>query len=99
MEKLEDFNKFNETIKYGLIVLDSLNEKLQTGMFWLDDIVHFVGYLNKPTELDIENLKEELSTDEDFGLKDISERLLIFEAPQEIVDEYIKILKNDENNN
>jgi len=63
--------------------------------FWLDDIVHFVGFWDKPTELDINNIKEELRTDNEFGLTDISDRLLIFEAPQEIVDEYIKIMKKE----
>ena len=95
MEKLETFEEFTPSeIKYGIVVLDAANEKLQSGEFFMDDIVHFVGYLKQPTETDIENLREELRTDEEFGLTDIIDRLVIFEAPQEIVDSYLEIIKN-----
>lgn len=94
MEKLEIFEEFKPSeIKYGIVVLDAANEKIQSGEFFMDDIIHFVGYLEKPTKKDIENLREELRTDEEFGLTDL-DRLVIFEASQEIVDNYLEIIKN-----
>lgn len=39
------------------------------------NIVHFVNYVNRPTENDILSAYEELSTDEEFGLLDCSDDL------------------------
>ncbi len=99
MEHIKLFEEFKFEIKYGLVVLDSANEKLQSGEFFMEDIVHFVGYKTAPTEADIENLREELKTDTSFGLTEIIDRLIIFEAPKEIVnnytDIYVDIIKNE----
>lgn len=74
-------------IKYGLIAIDPL----QKGE--MIDILHFCGYWDRPTEIDAESLRKELSEDEEFGLTDIADRLEIFDAPDYIVQEYIKIIK------
>ena len=74
-------------MKYGLIVIDSVQEGEMM------DILHFVGYWNKPTKKDADLLREELMTDEEFGLTDIAHRLDILPAPDYIVDEFKKELE------
>jgi hypothetical protein len=71
-------------IKYGLIVVDP-NQRGE-----MLDILHFVGYWNKPTKVDINSLKEELMTDKEFGLTKIAHRLDILPAPDYIVQKFIK---------
>ena len=71
-------------IKHGLIVVDPNQEGEML------DIIHFVGYWNKPTKVDADSLRKELMTDEEFGLTEIAHRLDIFPAPDYIVQEYIK---------
>jgi len=71
-------------IKYGLIVIDPTQEDEMM------DILHFVGYWNKPTKKDADLLREELMTDEEFGLTEIAHRLDILPAPDYIVEEYKK---------
>jgi hypothetical protein len=72
-------------IKYGLIVIDPTQEDEMM------DILHFVGYWNKPTKKDADLLREELMTDKEFGLTEIAHRLDILPAPDYIVEEF----KND----
>jgi hypothetical protein len=69
-------------IKYGLIVIDPTQEDEMM------DILHFVGYWNKPTKKDADLLREELMTDKEFGLTEIAHRLDILPAPDYIVEEY-----------
>jgi hypothetical protein len=76
-------------MKFGLIVIDPTQEGEMM------DILHFVGYWNKPTKKDADSLREELMTDEEFGLTEIAHRLDILPAPDYIVEEY----KNDIINN
>lgn len=71
-------------IKHGLIVVDPNQEGEML------DIIHFVGYWNKPTKVDADSLRKELMTDEEFGLTEIAHRLDILPAPDYIVQEYIK---------
>ena len=77
-------------IKYGLMVIDPTQEGEMI------DILHFVGYWNKPTKIDADSLREELLTDEEFGLTEIAHRLNILPAPDYIVQEYIKDITEDE---
>lgn len=72
------------TIKYGLIVVDP-DTADDDGMM---DIIHFVGFWDEPTSIDIESLRKELGEDEEFGLCEIIDRLVILPAPSEIVDLY-----------
>ena len=74
-------------IKYGLIVIDPTQEGNMM------DILHFVGYWNKPTKIDVDLLREELMTDEEFGLTDIAHRLDILPAPDYIIKHYINEIK------
>lgn len=72
--------------KYGLMVIDPTQESDML------DILHFVGYWVKPTKKDAELLRDELMTDEEFGLTEIAYRLDILPAPDYIVKEYINRL-------
>jgi len=74
-------------IKYGLIVVDPTQEGEMM------DILHFVGYWEKPTLENAESLREELMTDEEFGLTEIAHRLDILPAPDYIVQEFLKGLE------
>ena len=73
-------------IKYGLIVIDPTQEGEMM------DIIHFVGYWDVPTKNDADQLREELMTDEEFGLTEIAHRLDILPAPDYIVEEFMKDL-------
>jgi hypothetical protein len=77
-------------IKYGLIVIDPTQEGEML------DILHFVGYWVEPTKTDADSLRQELLTDEEFGLTEIAHRLDILPAPDYIVQEYIKDITEDE---
>ena len=77
-------------IKYGLIVIDPLQEGDML------DILHFVGYWNKPAKNDADSLREELMTDESFGLTEIAHRLNILPAPDYIVKHYIENIVENE---
>lgn len=70
-------------VKYGLIVINPIQEGEMM------DILHFVGYWDKPTKKDADLLREELMTDEEFGLTEIAHRLDILPAPNYIVKQYI----------
>ena len=78
-------------IKYGLIVIDPT----QKGDMM--DILHFVGYWNKPTKKDAESLREELMVDEEFGLTEIAHRLDILPCPDYLLKEFVNdIIENYE---
>ena len=77
-------------IKYGLIVIAPIQEGEMM------DILHFVGYWNKPTKNDANSLREELMEDEEFGLTEIAHRLDILPAPDYIVKEYVGRINGDD---
>jgi len=74
-------------MKYGLMVIDPTQKNEMM------DILHFVGYWNEPTKKDADLLREELMTDEEFGLTEIAHRLDILPAPDYIVEEFKKELE------
>jgi hypothetical protein len=71
-------------IKYGLMVIDPEQEGE------MKDILHFVGYWEEPNKTDADQLREELMTDDEFGLTEIAHRLDILPAPEYIIKEFIK---------
>ena len=77
-------------IKYGLMVVDPT----QQGEYL--DILHFVGYWEKPTKDDAELIRKELMEDQEFGLTEIAHRLEIFPAPDHILKQYIGETENGE---
>ena len=76
-------------IKYGLMVIDPTQESEMM------DILHFVGYWEKPTQTDADSLRQELLTDEEFGLTEIAHRLDILPAPDYIVQEYVNMINHE----
>ncbi len=70
-------------IKYGLIAIDPEQEGE------MKDVLHFCGYWEEPTKNDADSLRDELMTDEEFGLTEIAHRLDILPAPEYIVKEFI----------
>ena len=93
LKEIINSNQHNpKDIKYGLMVVDPNQEGEML------DILHFVGYWEKPTKLDADSLRKELMTDEEFGLTEIADRLDILPAPDYIVEKYVKeIIANEEN--
>ena len=85
-EKYSDEQNLNFDIKYGLIVLN--RKDIEDGIY---EILHFVGYEKEPTDIDISSLKDELNTDDSFGLSNLGENLIIIRASEETVEEYKKI--------
>ena len=77
-------------IKYGLMGIDPTQESEML------DVLHFVGYWNKPSKQDAASLREELMTDEEFGLTEIAHRLDILPAPNYIVKHYIENIAENE---
>ena len=71
-------------IKFGLIAIDPEQEGEMV------DVLHFCGYWNQPTLVDVENLRKELAEDPEFGLTDIAHRLDIIPAPDYIVQEFVQ---------
>jgi hypothetical protein len=77
-------------IKYGLIAIDPTQEGDML------DILHFCGYWKEPTKADASGLREELMSDEEFGLTEIAHRLDILPAPDYIVKHYIENIVENE---
>jgi len=77
-----------EGCTYGIIVVDpeSQNDKDI-------EMVHFVGYWEKPDKEDFEDVKRELKEDDQFGLVDIAEKLEYIvctgEELREIIEQYM----------
>jgi len=85
-EKLWEISnrKFIESIRFGLVAVDVMGAAR-----------HFCGYVEKPTQKDIDHLMHELQTDESFGL--VGEHFTLVEAPQEVVDCYLQELRGEDN--
>jgi hypothetical protein len=81
-------------IRYGLIAIDPAEEgEMKT-------VQHFCGYWNEPNEIEAQSLLEELMLDEEFGLTEIADRLVIMRASDDLVQEYVtKIIEHEKNNN
>ena len=60
------------TITHGLMIVEPFDEKSKN-----IELHHFVGYWKKPTQKNIEHLREELKTDEEFGLTDKIDELIV----------------------
>lgn len=79
-------------INYGLIVVDPSEQGDKT-------ILHFCGFTEKPSDRDFEFLRGELRDDPEFGLQEIWDKVEILEAPENIVEEYKKIISETPNEN
>jgi hypothetical protein len=83
----ENYNP--KDIKFGLIAVNPTQEGDML------DVLHFCGYWNQPTLVDVDSLREELKSDPDFGLTDIADRLDIIPAPDWLVQEYVEGMSED----
>lgn len=80
----------------GIVVIDSENTYNDNGNI---NIIHFVGYWEKPSIEDYISLHKELKTDPKHGLIDISDRLIILPITQEILDHFnLEVDKINEDN-
>ena len=71
MEELGEFTLENiEDCTHGIIVFDPESEDGE-----MVEMVHFVGYWSQPEKEEFDDLKRELSEDDQFGLVDIADRL------------------------
>jgi len=73
-----------QEIKYGLIAIDPIQEGE------MKNVLHFCGYWEQPTLIDVESLRKELAEDPEFGLTEIAHRLEIIPASEEIIRDFIK---------
>jgi len=89
MNNLQNFQEHSspKEIKYGMIAVPRGLKNIE-----VEDVVHFVGFWEKPGESDYNAIREELETDPEFGLIDMEFDLL--EAPQEIFDFYKENILN-----
>lgn len=83
-EKLWKISKrgFIESVGFGLVAVDATGAAR-----------HFCGFVKIPTPQDWDNLEHELRTDESFGL--VGEHFTIERAPQEVIDCYLRELKDE----
>jgi len=92
MDNYEDFKEkdFLSNINYGLIVVDKDENKRfenngETILFH-----HFVGYIEKPGEADINLLYEELKKDPEFKIDNLDD-LTIIDAPDYVIKHFKEI--------
>jgi len=74
-------------IKYGILAVDSRQDA--EGM---NPILHFCGYEDPPNEDDFDDLRHELSTDQEFGLTEMMDYVVLVEASSEVVAMYREML-------
>ena len=81
-----------EKFTHGIIAVNP-NQPLENGDL---EILHFVGYWNKPSEEDVISLWMELNEDETFGLQNQLGEIELCSAPEDIVEYYNSIVDWDE---
>lgn len=67
---------------HGIMVIDH-SQKHDDGHL---SVVHFVGFWGEPTDEDFKHIKNEVSTNPEFGLIDITEHLELRAASQDALD-------------
>jgi predicted nuclease of predicted toxin-antitoxin system len=76
---------------HGIMAVDPLNENDE-----MVAIVHFIGLWQEPTEEEILQYAKEIKTNPKFGHTDIANRLVILQAPPEIVEIYYNMANEHE---
>jgi hypothetical protein len=76
---------------HGIMAVDPLNEEDEKVA-----IVHFIGLWQEPTEEEFEIYANEIRTDPKYGHTDIADRLVIIQAPPEIVEIYFNMANEHE---
>jgi hypothetical protein len=77
---------------HGIMVLHT-KTKTENGDY---PVVHFVGYWEEPTEIDLKNLKIELKNDPEFDLRNVFDELEFFPATQGCLDFYNDQIEKDD---
>jgi len=80
-----------ETFTHGIVVIDSKTLVEDNEL----EILHFIGFSREITEEDLENIKQEAETVEEFGLTQLHERCLFLKAPKELVEFYNIIIEEN----
>ena len=80
---------------HGLIVIDPEEERESEGDGYT--VLHFYGTWHEPTENDVDSLRYELMTDEEFELTDIADRVDIIPCPEEVLVQYQEMYKSELN--
>lgn len=70
-------------INYGIMVLDTRLDADGT-----NPILHFCGFEEFPTDDDFDDLRHELSIDEEFGLTEMMDFVVLIEASADVVAMY-----------
>jgi len=76
-------------INYGILAVDSRQD--EEGM---NPILHFCGYEESPNEDDFDDLRHELATDDEFGLVEMMDYVVLIEASSEVVAMYREMLND-----
>jgi len=58
-------------------------------------IVHFIGLWEAPTKEAFLEYEKEIKTDPEFGLVEISDRVVVLPAPDEIIEMYNEMITED----
>ena len=80
-----------EKFKYGIMVIDPKNLSEDDAY----EVVHFAGYWQEPTDVDADNLREELRNDPEFELQDSVDRLIMYPATEDCLKFYNDICEAD----
>jgi hypothetical protein len=79
--------ELQKEFKYGLVAVTQSEEDAAQGQV---SIVHFCGYPNPPTQVDIDSLVEELNTDPTFNLVGrMGKDVFVVTATPEMVAHYV----------
>jgi len=81
-----------EIFTHGIVIVDSKTLVEDNEL----EILHFVGFSREITEEDIDNIKQEAQTVEEFGLIEAYERCLFLKAPKELVEFYNIVIEQNE---
>lgn len=85
-------------INYVLVVIKK--EDIDKDIIENDiDMYHIIGFEKEPSETDIKGIREELETDEMFGLTEMMDEMELILGPKELVEEVRKIADENFDNN
>ena len=82
--------EFNMT--HGLIALDRRQVEGESDTD--PSVLHFCGYESKPSQDDINALYLELKVKKEFGLNEIFEHIVVYDAPEEVIEHFRGDVKN-----
>lgn len=68
------------------------NEPLENGDY---EVLHFVGYWEKPGPNDFKHITEEIQSDPEFGLTEIAKDLVCVPATEDCVEHYNEVCEKD----